>query len=238
MNLRPLQKRDSNALGYLYDHAVPITMIALLCAACSAPFERRPSDYNKALKRGQSEHFCSAKCHNDRQRTGRLTKGVCEGCGSGFTRKRGGGADKRRFCSQPCSNKATAQGRKKIRECAECGRKLWCLTVQCQGCKAAEYSKTTLGELRSCYSTAAFHAKVRGLARRNFNGPWLCAACGYSRHVDVCHMRDVASFPPDATLAQVNEPGNLIALDKRCHWEFDNGYLAYENGKIVQTGKP
>jgi HNH endonuclease len=43
--------------------------------------------------------------------------------------------------------------------------------------------------------------------------------------VDVCHVRPVSDFPPSATLGEVNAPENLVALDKRCHWEFDHGHL-------------
>lgn len=78
------------------------------------------------------------------------------------------------------------------------------------------------------YGTFAFHAKVRGLARGAYKGPLGCAACGYSLHVDICHIRPVADFPDDATLREVNAPENLVALDKRCHWEFDNGYLTIQ----------
>jgi hypothetical protein len=60
-----------------------------------------------------------------------------------------------------------------------------------------------------------------------------CLACGYNLHVDVCHVRDVADFPLTAALAEVNAPSNLVALDKRCHWEFDHGYLAYRDGLMV-----
>ena len=51
--------------------------------------------------------------------------------------------------------------------------------------------------------------------------------------MDICHIRDVADFSPEATVAEVNDPGNLMALDKRCHWEFDHGYLIYVDGHFV-----
>lgn len=89
----------------------------------------------------------------------------------------------------------------------------------------------TLGELRERYSTSQYHAKVRGHARLAFarsGRAFACQACGYDLHVDICHIRDVGDFPPDATLNEVNALPNLLALDKRCHWEFDHGYLLLE----------
>jgi hypothetical protein len=49
--------------------------------------------------------------------------------------------------------------------------------------------------------------------------------CGYSRHVDVCHLRPVASFPPSATIAEVNAQDNLAAFCPTHHWELDAGLL-------------
>jgi hypothetical protein len=103
----------------------------------------------------------------------------------------------------------------------------------CRACRSGQLGKRTLGELRAKLGTFAFHAKVRGLARTAYTGPRSCAACGYNLQVDICHIRDIASFPDEATLSEVNAPGNLVALDKRCHWEFDHGYLIYADGKFV-----
>ncbi|MDX5461275.1 HNH endonuclease [Micromonospora tulbaghiae] len=105
----------------------------------------------------------------------------------------------------------------------------------CRQCRAKELGDRTIGELRSRLGTFAFHAKVRGLARTTYDGPHACAACGYDLHVDICHIRDVADFPPTATVAEVNARNNLVALDKRCHWEFDHGYLRPDGDQWVRT---
>ena len=78
-------------------------------------------------------------------------------------------------------------------------------------------------------SSAELISPAGHTARKNVQ----CSACGYSLHVDICHVRDVASFPDSATVGEVNAAENLIALDKRCHWEFDHGYLVYADGQIV-----
>lgn len=48
-----------------------------------------------------------------------------------------------------------------------------------------------------------------------------CQACGYSIHLEVCHIRAVSSFPVTATLNEVNHQSNVIFLCRNCHWEYD-----------------
>lgn len=96
----------------------------------------------------------------------------------------------------------------------------------------------TLAELRKRHGLLQFHAKVRGYARDVYQGPKTCAACGYDLHVDICHIRDVANFPPEATVAEVNASTNLVALDKRCHWEFDHGYLRIDGSGAFVAAVP
>ncbi|WP_248581585.1 HNH endonuclease [Nocardioides sp. InS609-2] len=84
---------------------------------------------------------------------------------------------------------------------------------------------TTLAELRGGLSLNQYHAKIRGWSRSVYDGPRRCLECGYSLHVDICHVRDVSTFALYATIGEVNAPENLIALCKNHHWEFDNGFL-------------
>jgi HNH endonuclease len=46
--------------------------------------------------------------------------------------------------------------------------------------------------------------------------------CGYSKHVEICHIKEVKSFPDDAKIKEINDPSNLLYLCPNCHWEFDN----------------
>ena len=52
-----------------------------------------------------------------------------------------------------------------------------------------------------------------------------CYICGYSKHVEVCHIKPVSSFSLDSKLSDVNHISNLIMLCPNHHWEFDNGML-------------
>lgn len=171
-----------------------------------------------------------------------LLNPACAGCGAPIVRRKSGGHDKLKFCSRRCAAIVTNKTQPKRKghgtpTCALCGLPKSYTGTICRACVRARFNERSLGELRAEYSTAAFHAKVRGLARYAYKGPRRCAACGYSLHVDICHIRDVADWPATATLSEVNNPANLVALDKRCHWEFDHGYLIYSEGHFSSAGR-
>lgn len=52
-----------------------------------------------------------------------------------------------------------------------------------------------------------------------------CAVCGYDKHVELCHIKPISSFPLTATVSEINDSNNVIQLCPNCHWEFDNGLL-------------
>lgn len=43
-----------------------------------------------------------------------------------------------------------------------------------------------------------------------------------SKHIEVCHIRPIADYPPDTLLSVINDTSNLIGLCPNCHWEFDH----------------
>lgn len=60
------------------------------------------------------------------------------------------------------------------------------------------------------------------------NRPKTCHICGYD-HIQICHIKDVADFPDDATIAEINDPSNLIALCANHHREFDKKWFCLIN---------
>jgi HNH endonuclease len=212
-----------------------VAMVTLVCIRCDVQFERRKAQHEASMKRGSAGPFCSKSCV---QRTGRknVIDAACRQCGTSFQRENSSSRELGQFCSLSCCAKWQASrrlGSGKPKVCLDCGSTIQRRTRRCIQCastyRARAAAEQTLGKLRAEYSISQFHAKVRENARGNYTGKRECAACGYNLHVDICHIRPVADFPAEATLAEVNAPSNLIALDKRCHWEFDHGYL-----KIVQ----
>lgn len=76
------------------------------------------------------------------------------------------------------------------------------------------------GGYQSARSAIRKHAAaVYALSKK----PMACAICQYATHVDIAHIRSVASFSATATIAEINAPGNLVALCPTHHWEYDHG---------------
>jgi hypothetical protein len=160
----------------------------------------------------------------------------CRNCGDPITRRRGGGKDKMLFCNQSCAatwnnlhRPRYAADQPPCRTCPRCGGRKADTAQICRNCWQADLltgrEGLTIGELREAYGTHAFHAKLRGLARSAYRGPKSCRQCGYDLHVDVCHLQPVSSFPPTATVAEVNAQDNLAAFCPNHHWELDAGLL-------------
>lgn len=69
-------------------------------------------------------------------------------------------------------------------------------------------------------------AGIRNQARskiKSLMSKMKCCICGYDKHVEVCHIKPIAAFPPDSLLTDVNALSNLTLLCPNHHWEFDRG---------------
>ena len=51
-----------------------------------------------------------------------------------------------------------------------------------------------------------------------------CQFCGYSKRVEVCHIKPISSFDKDTPIDTINDMSNLLILCPNCHWELDNKY--------------
>jgi len=60
-----------------------------------------------------------------------------------------------------------------------------------------------------------------------------CVICGYSKFVEVCHIKSVSSFDNNTKIKEINSPENLIGLCPNHHKEFDNGLLDITAGGQV-----
>ena len=84
----------------------------------------------------------------------------------------------------------------------------------------------TYGEMKARRTYQA-HSHIRENARRIFSrsGVSCCQACGYSRHVEVCHVKAIHLHNDLQTIGEINDPANLVGLCPNCHWEYDHGIL-------------
>ena len=145
-----------------------------------------------------------------------------------------------KFCSRSCN--LLYQNRLKNNKiydglCKHCNEKIsnkWTSRKYCDACQEicnpniVNWSKITVKQLRDKLKTFQFHARIRALARKNYqnnNKPKECKICGYKKYFEICHIKPISQFSTDTTIAQVNDINNLVALCRNCHWEFDHGLL-------------
>lgn len=154
-------------------------------------------------------HSCSAKYNNfgNEYRNTRDKIGVCEFCGDNFEQpiRTNGSVAKNQFCSNQC----LSLGRRVDRE-------------------------MTKEEIFNKYDG---WRNARGVvtkdAKRVFEGSdmdYECMECGYEKHIEVCHIKDVSDFSSNSTLGDINAESNLIPLCPNHHWEFDNDHLSIGSG--------
>jgi len=145
-----------------------------------------------------------------------------------------------KFCGHKCSHShKLANGQIKFKQrtkkCKKCEALILSVWTYCRNCKPVKTKyipditlKEATYELH--HKSSAF-ALVRSRARivaktHNLN---TCKHCGYSRHVEIAHIKPIASYPEDTMLSEINDISNLIPLCPNCHWEFDHP-------KEAQTG--
>ncbi len=67
--------------------------------------------------------------------------------------------------------------------------------------------------------------------------PQECVICGYSKHVQVCHLKPVASFPEGTPSDRINATKNLTFLCPNHHYELDHGLLSFVPPSIAEMEK-
>jgi len=143
-----------------------------------------------------------------------------------------------KFCSSSCGAKYH-NARRVLQEhhCESCktligkgwqNRRKYCVDCLRTHKGWRDWSSTTLAELFASAPTHQAHARLRAKGRQTFlaaGKPRQCQLCGYSKHVEVCHIKPIASFKADTPVSVVNALSNLVGLCPNCHWEFDHGML-------------
>lgn len=78
-------------------------------------------------------------------------------------------------------------------------------------------------------SAKNYHSRVRCNSRSTFRASGrdlVCAVCGYSKFVEICHIKDLKDFTEDTSVSIINSIDNLVALCPNHHWEFDHGLIS------------
>lgn len=185
------------------------------CEHCKVEFLAENKFINKGIAR-----FCSKNCRVLGFKPviiEKIPNLKCSYCDKEFYRKDSGIKASRsgfHFCSRIC--KQEAQKSRKIVEVvpAHYGNN--------------SQTKGGLYELRGGRTQG--RSTLSRLARStyvNSSLPKHCVYCGYDTHYEVCHIRPVSDFPPEALVSDINAMTNLVALCPNHHWELDNGKLQW-----------
>jgi hypothetical protein len=174
----------------------------------------------------RQKKFCNSSCaakHTNKQRDRRpwgKSKGKCKKCGQEFNYRRlvgGGYESKVKYCKDCIPVVRRENG--KVHGIKNLGDSLTALP------KPVE--EMTKGELKDCIGGYRFWQPYIGKHSRKIyedsGRPYICQCCGYTRHVEICHIRDVNNFPDTALVSEINDIENLSALCRNCHWVFDHG---------------
>lgn len=229
-------------------------MIQLVCAHCGLRYETSENQHKVSLWRGQTHFYCSPKCVGLAQRVPAIEM-TCAQCKTVFHRPASSNKVSKsglRFCTRKCGSEYHGAQRKLARisnppppkspSCRTCGSVILTRTARghwrcpCAGPGAISVGTRTKGELfasRKGYQSArsAIQKMARAVFFRSNSAP-SCGAllpsgqpCGYTKHIEVCHRRDVADFPNEALVSEINTPTNMVGLCPTHHWEFDHDAL-------------
>lgn len=180
---------------------------------------------------------------------------VCQNCKREFTPKKL--STNRKFCSRSCSTSAnnriaprrTFQPRTK--ECAACNEPFTTtpMTARSRRCSTCVENETfpkqivrqgvptrelTLGDYVEYHRSRNHHKSLQFCEVRAYCRLWnkhlerRCQVCGYTLHVDLCHIKPLSELPLTTTVGQANDESNIVVLCKNHHWELDHGFLAIE----------
>ncbi len=133
-----------------------------------------------------------------------------------------------KFCSRSCAAKTTNRTNPKRmpqHHCTSCGTSVSSQYRKCLTCRSIKADPVLS---KSVNSNQGNSPAVREQARKLYiasGRPMSCLLCGYSLHVDVCHVKDIRDHDDGTPFSVINQEANLIALCKNHHWEFDHDVL-------------
>lgn len=135
-----------------------------------------------------------------------------------------------KFCCKSCSasyTNKTSPKRQKTKECS-CGTLIYADQTKCEECSTFNKDISLEQAIYKDHHKSSAFALVRSRARSIMKDhPQVCSCCGYTKHVEVCHIKAISSFPPETMISVINSEANLKLLCPNCHWEFDNGLLQF-----------
>jgi len=168
------------------------------------------------LSKDKRKKFCNSSCsasYNNAKFPRKIAKSIaiCTKCGNKIElkKKNSGGYYNRKYCNS-CLKLVKSL----------CGGTLSEFDLLVNQTKKSLYDRRS--GWQSANSTIRKHSRLVFFASNEIK---VCKICGYSNHIEVCHIKQVKEFTDDAKILEINDIGNLIALCPNHHWEFDNNLL-------------
>jgi hypothetical protein len=146
----------------------------------------------------------------------------------------------RAFCSRSCAatfNNKNYPKRRMTQTCNVCKKLIRADLKYCENCYQEKHhiSNKTLNEAtQRRKNDNNRYNQIRQISRKAYmrsDRPKYCEVCGYDKHIEICHIKDIASFSKKTLVSEINDLSNLIALCRNHHWELDHGYLTVEEIK-------
>ncbi len=142
---------------------------------------------------------------------------------------------KNNFCSHSCSASFSnvRRRRKEQQFCSICNKVKDNRSNKCLPCYKENRKKKLEDTLlkdamyTNTQQPSNRYAKVREHLHRYVKDVLPCKMCGYSKHVERCHIKAIKDFPLTATIKEINSKENIIFLCPNHHWEFDNGLIEW-----------
>lgn len=140
-----------------------------------------------------------------------------------------------KFCSQSCSatNNNTKAPKKQLQgKCFDCNTIISKTLKRCKECRKKLHKDIHNQTMKECMihtcQRSGIYSGIRDFARKYYEKSKRCKCClncGYNYHYDICHIKAIADFDENTLISKINDPTNLVALCKNCHWEMDRGKL-------------
>ena len=138
------------------------------------------------------------------------------------------------FCSRSCAAKINNKKhpkREKKKMCKGCLLQIYAGNTWCKECFVEKEEKRflsnkTKGEmsLKTGYPSNKYR-QIRNnamIVAKNHNLLKKPCKCGYSKHVEICHIKPISTFSDETLVSEINDISNLVQMCPNCHWEFDN----------------
>lgn len=130
------------------------------------------------------------------------------------------------FCNRKCAAIFNNRKRKKLyfKICSICRRESFRSPVKKMGVCGFCNKSILFGQREKRTTTrSAIGGNARYIYIRS-GLPIICSApgCKYDKHIEICHIKGVSSFPSTALVSEINIIENLKAFCPNHHWEYDN----------------